>query len=397
MPWLETDVREQRMQFVVEATRPGANVSAICRAYGISRRTGYRWLARYQAVRSLTGLAEGSRRPHASPGCIPSSTTARIVALRREFGWAGRKLQRLLAADGIACSTATIDRVIRREGLVDPRESHRPALKRFERAAPNELWPMDFKGQYPVESGAWCYPLSVLDDHSRYAVGLVALRGTAGGPVHDALRGCFERYGVPAAMLVDHGVPWWAPANGHGLTTFSVALINQGIDLIYSGIRHPQTQGKVERFHRTLGARLRQWGVPQVFAGFPAVLDRFRTEYNEVRPHEATDLRPPASRYTPSARAYRSDPPAWEYPTDLEVRRVDQAGCISETGRRLFVCGALAGQWVGCQRFDDHVLVRYRHLYVREIDLTSGESRPILARTTPVPAETGHINVLPMS
>jgi transposase InsO family protein len=397
MPWLETDVREQRMQFVVEATRADANVSAICRAYGISRKTGYRWLGRYQAARSLTGLIEQSRRPHASPGRTVALTTARIVALRREFGWAGRKLQRLLTAEGVQCSTATIDRVIRREGLVDPRESHRPARTRFQRASPNELWQMDFKGQYPVEAGTWCFPLSVLDDHSRYAIGLFALRGTAAGPVQDALRSCFDRYGLPAAMLVDHGVPWWAPANGHGLTTFSVGLINQGIDLIYSGVRHPQTQGKVERFHRTLGRRLRQWGVPHVFAGFPPALARFRAEYNEVRPHEATDLLPPATRYTPSRRPYRSDPPAWDYPTGMETRRVDQAGCISEGGRRLFVCAALAGQWVGYQRVAQQLLVRYRHLYVRELDLTTGDSRPILARTTPVPTGTGPIDVLPMS
>jgi transposase InsO family protein len=384
MPWLETDMREQRMQFVVEATRGQANVSAICRAYGISRKTGYRWLARYQAVRSLTGLVEQSRRPHASPRRTEPAMTARIVALRTQYGWAGRKLQRLLAAEGLRCSTATIDRVIRREGLVDPRESHRPAVTRFQRAAPNELWQMDFKGQYPVEGGAWCFPLSILDDHSRYAVGLFAMRGTAAGPAQAAVRRCFDQFGVPAAMLVDHGGPWWAPANGHGLTTFSVALINQGIDLIYSGVRHPQTQGKVERFHRTLATRLRQWGVPAVFAAFPALLDRFRAEYNEVRPHEATDLWPPATRYTPSARAYRHDPPAWDYPLGLEVRRVDHAGCIADAGRRLFVCGALAGQWVGAQRFDDRLLVRYRHLYIREIDLATGASQPILARTTPV-------------
>ena len=107
-----------------------------------------------------------------------------------------------------------------------------------------------------------CFPLSVLDDHSRFAVGLFALTGTAGAPVQAALRRCFERYGLPVAMLVDHGTPWWSTSNGHGLTTLAVDLIRQGIDLIYSGVRHPQTQGKVERFHRTLARRLRQWGVP---------------------------------------------------------------------------------------------------------------------------------------
>jgi transposase InsO family protein len=383
MPWLETDVREQRMQFIVEATRPDANVSAVCRGFGISRKTGYRWLNRYEAAESLTGVQERSRRPLRSPQRLPDAHIARIEAVRRQYGWAGRKLQVLLAAEGLACSTATIDRVIRRAGLVDPGESHRPALTRFERAAPNDLWQMDFKGQYPLRGGGWCFPLSVLDDHSRFAVGLFAMSSTDGRPVQAALRRCFQRYGVPAAVLADHGTPWWCATNGHGLTTLAVSLIAQGIDLIYSGVRHPQTQGKVERFHRTLGTRLRQWGVPSNLARFPAVLRRFRTEYNDVRPHEATHLMPPATRYTASPRPYRAHPPAWDYAAGLDVHRVDQAGCLSTNGRRYFVCQALATHWVGCQRFDHRLLVRYRHLYIREINLKTGHSRPILARLAP--------------
>src|SRR5215207_2294802 len=123
-------------------------------------------------------------------------------------------------------------------------------------------------------------------------------------------------------MLVDHGTPWWSTSNGHGLTALAVALIAQDIDLIYSGVRHPQTQGKVERFHRTLARRLRQWGVPQSLAAFPAVLDRFRAEYNDIRPHEATDLTPPATRYTASPRPYRATPRPWSYSSDLDVHRV---------------------------------------------------------------------------
>lgn len=383
MAWLETNVREQRMQFVVEATRSSANVSAVCRAYGVSRTTGYRWLDRYRSAQSLTGLTERSRRPLRSPRQVPDALATRIEALRREYGWAGRKLQVLLRHEGLTCSTATIDRVIRRAGLVDPTESHRPALGRFERPAPNELWQMDFKGQYPVEAGQSCFPLSILDDHSRFAVGLFALTGTAGAPVQAALRRCFERYGLPEAMLVDHGTPWWSTSNGHGLTTLAVDLIRQGIDLIYSGVRHPQTQGKVERFHRTLARRLRHWGVPTRLAAFPAALDRFRTEYNDVRPHEAIQLTPPATRYTRSPRPYVAQPRPWVYPGDLEMHRVDQAGMVSTDGRRYFVCEALASQWVGCQRFDHRLLVRFRHLYIREINLATGRSYAMIARSLP--------------
>lgn len=380
MPWLETDVYEQRMQFVIEANAASVNFSAVCRKYRVSRRTGYRWVDRYKAGGSLTALVERSRRPHESPQRTDAAVTARIVALRRQYGWAGRKLQVLLADEGVTRSTATIDRIIRREGLVDPRESHRPALTRFERTSPNELWQMDFKGQYPTAGTTSCFPLSVLDDHSRYAVGLFAMASTRGGPVLAALVRCFQRHGVPLAMLIDHGTPWWSTSNGHGLTALSVSLIAQGVDLIYSGVRHPQTQGKVERFHRTLGARLRQWGVPDTLRGFGRALERFRVEYNDVRPHEANDLRPPARCYRASPRAYVARPAAWDYPTGVAVHRVDHTGSISTGGVRHFVCQALASQWVGSQQVDHRLLIRYRHLYVREIDLRTRHSRPLIAR-----------------
>ncbi len=379
MPWLETDVREQRIEFVVEAVHPSANISALCRKRGISRKTGYKWIGRYRAGGSLTALAERSRRPKRSPGRTAARVTARVVALRRAYGWAGRKLQRLLADEDVELSPATIDRIIRREGLVDPDEAHRPAVGRFERAHPNELWQVDFKGQYPLHRPQGCFPLSILDDHSRYALGLVALRGTTGAPVHASLVRCFEAYGLPDALLIDHGVPWWCAANGHGLTTLAVALLKQGIHLVYSGVRHPQTQGKVERFHRTLGRRLRHWGVPTTLRGFTDACDRFRVEYNDVRPHEALGLQPPATCYRPSPRAYQPVPVPWDYPAGVEVRRVDQGGGVRYGGRRVFVCEALADEWVGCQAFDHHVLVTFRHLAVRELDLRSGRTRPLVA------------------
>lgn len=380
MPWLETDVREQRMQFVMAAVQPGAPMSALCREWGISRKTGYKWVARYRAAASLGGLVEHSRRPHGSPTRLAAAVTARVVALRHQYGWAGRKLQRLLAAEGLTVSSATIDRVIAREGLTDPDEAHRPAARRFERAQPNELWQVDFKGQYPLGVPPWCFPLSVLDDHSRYALGLVALRGTEGGPVHAALVRCFQQYGVPQAILVDHGVPWWAPANGYGLTRLAVAILKQGIELIYSGVGHPQTQGKVERFHRTLGRRLRQWGLPRTLRGFAAAFGRFRVEYNDLRPHEALGLPPPRTRYQPSPRRYQPAPAPWEYPPESHVARVDGAGCLSHRGRRYFVSQTLAGEWIGVQSFDDRLLVTFRHMLIREIQLRSGRTRPLLCR-----------------
>lgn len=383
MPWLETDVREQRIRFVTAALQPGVNRRALCRAYQISPPTAYKWLARYATAGAVQGLVDQSRRPHRSPQQTPAAVEAAVVALRRTYGWAGRKLQPLLAAQGMPLAAATIDRIIRRHGLTDPDDTHRPALQRFEHPQPNALWQMDFKGQYPLPDG-WCFPLSILDDHSRFAVGLVALRGTAGAPVRRVLRRCFEEQGLPDAILMDHGVPWWHATSAQGLTRVTVFLLEQDIALRYSGIAHPQTQGKVERFHRTLGRRLRQWGVPTTAAGFARALARFRREYNEVRPHEALGQRPPASRYVASRRAYQPRPRPWDYPRDHTVTRVTPAGTIRLHGRTLRLSEALAGRWVGCRPLGDHVLIAFRGHYVRELDLRTGALRPVTPSTLAV-------------
>ena len=199
-----------------------------------------------------------------------------MTALRELYGWGGEKLAPLLDAEGITLAPRTIDRIIAREGLTREDVAPAAAPHRFARRAPNDLWQMDAKGHYPLAHRRRCHPLSVLDDHSRYAVGLYALPTLHLEGVRDALVDCFQQYGVPTAMLMDHGSPWWAPSNDGGLSTLSVFLLKQGIRLLHGRVRHPQTQGKVERFHRTLGERLRWWGVPGDFPGFTTALAEFR-------------------------------------------------------------------------------------------------------------------------
>jgi hypothetical protein len=257
---------------------------------------------------------------------------------------------------------------------------------RFERAAPNELVQMDFKSPYRLAAGSICVPLSLLDDHSRYALALAPLPSTGADGVQRVLESVMERYGVPESILVDHGTPWWSSTNGHGLTRLGVFLIRQGVRLVYSGVGHPQTQGKVERFHKTLQAWLRHHGRPTTLRGLTRALDAFRQEYNEVRPHEALDMHTPSCRYCPSTRQYEPNPAPWEYPLGAEVRRLTDNGCFSEVGRYLFVCHALAHRRVRIERFADRLLVSYRHMLIREIDLTSGQSHSILEPYGP----TGH-------
>jgi transposase InsO family protein len=381
MPWLETDVRDQRIQFVNAVREPGAKMARVCRTFGISRKTGYKWLGRDEGTHSVAALTDRSRRPLTSPQRTDAAVTGRVRVLRAEYGWGGDKLATLLDAEGIVLAPRTVDRIIQREGLTRLDTAPAPALGRFERAAPNELWQMDAKGCYPLRPQGQCHPLSILDDHSRYAIGLVALPCLTTRGVRTALIRCFERVGVPAAMLMDHGVPWWNASNATGLTTLSVFLLNQGIRLLFGRVRHPQTQGKVERFHRTLGERLRWWGVPTTLREFARAFATFRDEYNEVRPHEALQMRPPASRFAPSGRAYAPTPLRWDYPAGSDVRRVAANGRLSYGSHHFFISEALAGEQVACTALARRVLVSYRHMYVRELHPRTGRSVSLLQAT----------------
>jgi transposase InsO family protein len=376
MPWNEVDVDQRRVQFVIRASSGKEGMTALCREFGISRPTGYHWRRRYFQTRSLSAVREHSRRPRHSPRLTDTRKADRVVALRQQTGWGAKKLRVLLAEEEIALPVRTIHRILERRELIrEP--GHGPAPNRFERSEPNELWQMDSKGMYPLARGA-CHPLSILDDHSRYAVGLYALSALQSEQAYPCLVQTFRNYGLPQAMLMDHGSLWWSSWNGWGLTWLSVRLIEQGIRLLYGRVRHPQTQGKVERFHRTLGEALRHRGVPQSFDQWPAALAEFQSSYNQRRPHEALGMQRPVERYRPSARAYREQPRSWEYPVGSDVRRVNANGAITEAGRKWFVCEALAKQYVRVERFDGKLLVSYRHSYIREIDLECGTTRALI-------------------
>lgn len=377
MPWRETSVMEQRIQFVAEALGQECSFGRLCERYGVARSTGYRWLWRYREVGSFALLRERSRRPHRSPRQTPAEVESRVVGLRRRYGWGARKLRVLLSREGIELPVVTVHRILRRNGLVAREDVHRPAVRRFERSLPNQLWQMDFKGELVV-CGGECFPLSLLDDHSRYALGLCALSSQRGGGVQGCMVSVFERYGVPEAILMDHGTPWWSTTNEQGLTWLAVWLINQDIQLHLSGYRHPQTQGKVERFHQTLKRALRHHGKPDTIPGYQRFFEEFLEEYNYVRPHESLDMEVPANRYRRSQRAYNPTPREWEYPEGSVVKRLNTQGCLEYRRRRYFVCEALAGQRVRIQEVEHKLLVSYRHMYIREIDTTTARSRAMV-------------------
>ena len=377
MPWGRTDVSEQRIRFVVRAVSGKEQMAALCREFGVSRPTGYRWRRRFEQGGSVTAVVERSRRPKRSPLQTQRPKEERVEELRRKYGWGAKKIEVLLREQDAPLTVTTINRILKRRGLVDKKDSHAPALKRFERPAPNQLWQMDGKGEYRANDGT-CYPLSILDDHSRYAVGLYGLPAFTAEQVYPCLVRTFERYGLPEAMLMDHGTVWWGTMNGYGLTWLSVRLIEQGIGLLYGRVHHPQTQGKVERFHRTLDEAIRHRGKPQQMAQWPGALEEFRQVYNERRPHEALGMQRPRERYRASARSYQGQVREWEYPEGSEVRRLNPAGCLDWEGERWFVCEALAGRRVRVERVGQLLLVSYRHMYVREIDRKQRCTRPLV-------------------
>jgi transposase InsO family protein len=374
--WKVRDVVSQRIELVVRVVNGGESVTQLSAEYGISRATAHHWLKRYRETKSFTALVDLARAPHRVRNRTPEPIVKRVLEIRGLERWGGRKIQEVLHREGIRIGARTVDRILNRAGCIGDEDRQQPALNRFERGQPNELWQMDFKGQYRSPRGD-CYPLSIVDDHSRFAVGLYALNGTALEPVRDSLTDAFQRYGVSEQMLMDHGTPWWGAHSEHGLTQLSVWMIKQGIQLRYSGIGHPQTQGKVERFHRTLSESLRHHHMPDDPQQWQDRLDRFRHTYNEVRPHEALMMKVPSACYSNSCRRYCANPQLWQYPSVWSAIVVNSQGSVDYRGQRFFLSRALANEVIGVQKVDKTALVRFRHMYVREVDLETGESRPL--------------------
>ena len=376
MPWRTESVMDQRIEFVLRAAEGEESMSELCRDYGISRPTGYLWLERYHAVGSVNGLAEGSRRPFNSPRRTDKKVAAAVVELREKTGWCGPKIAQVLARRGVRVAPATAQRILKRAGLV-VQPPVAKASKRFEKAECNELAQMDFKGEYALPGGK-SYPLSFLDDRSRYCHGLWPLPGTGGVGVKQTLEGYFREHGVPLSILMDHGTPWYSTTNRHGLTWVSVWLLKQGVVLRYSGVRHPQTQGKVERFHQTLKRRTKHRGLPTTLGEWVRWAWEFRYEYNHERPHEALGNKTPGEVYHPvNLRAYQEQPREWEYSAGV-VKRLNTQGLLYYRRRTYFVSEALASERVRVDELDGKLLVTFRHMTVREIELRTGKSTAVL-------------------
>ncbi|WP_457418959.1 IS481 family transposase [Roseateles sp. P5_E7] len=351
MVWTEKSTVSLRQEFVHLARQDGANVRALCRQFGISPKTGYKWLNRFEAAAGdVQALHDRHRRPLSSPARSCDAVEQAVLALRRAHpAWGGRKIARRLADLGQAqVAPSTVTHILHRHGLITPEASlAAQPWQRFEHDAPNSLWQIDFKGHFPTLAGR-CQALTLLDDHSRFNLRLHALTRTDTPSVKAQLVQTFERYGLPLRINADNGSPWGTPkASGQSLSELAVWLIRQGVRVSFSAPYHPQTNGKLERFHRTLDVEVL---AGRHFTDFEAVqraFDAWRPSYNCERPHEALGLQAPVQRYRPSDVRYGPTLRAIEYPDTDCVVTVGWNGFVHFQRRKLHVSSALQGLPIG--------------------------------------------------
>lgn len=377
MPWITASAMSQRHEFVLLATQAGANVRHLCRVFRISAKTGYKWLQRFRRE-GVGGLADRSRRPRRSPRQCGEVVTAAVVALRQEHPtWGGRKLRRRLRDLGQrsvpAASTCT--EIVRRAQLLKPEASAAATpWQRFERAQPNELWQTDYKGHVATQSGTRCHPLAVLDDHSRFNLVLSAECNEQGATVQAALTAAFARYGLPEALLCDNGPPWGASDPTCPYTTLTVWLLRLGVRVLHGRPYHPQTQGKQERFNRTLDEELLRQHTWRDLQHCREQFARFRHCYNCERPNDALQGATPVSRYRPSVRPLPAQLPPLEYPLGTDVVTLRQSGLLRFGGQTWYVGKPFGGLPIGLRpsaQADGQWEVFFSHHRLGQIDLTS--------------------------
>lgn len=344
MPWKEESFMSLRSDFVRLASLPDVNISQLALRFEISRKTAYKWLARFRA--DSANLADRSRRPRTSPTRTPAELEALVLATRdRHPAWGGRKINVSLrnANQPLVPSASTITAILRRHDRLDgPRAGHKRDWVRFERPNPNDLWQMDFKGHVGMTNGQRCHPLGIIDDHSRYAVGLIACADETNETVQTALTSVFRRHGLPVQMLMDNGSPWGDDGD-NPYTIFTVWLMRLGIEVSHGRPRHPQTQGKEERFNRTFKAEVLSRRALIDLVDSQRHFDPWKDIYNYERPHESLGMKTPATRYRSSPRSMPSTLPAIEYDTADGVRMVQHGGLFNYRGQTYRLCKAFRG------------------------------------------------------
>ena len=364
---METNAAEQRRQFVRSYQSGAWSMTELCERYGITRPTGYKWVARWEAA-GEAGLVERDRTPTSCPHRTAVGVEAQLIAARRQYGWGATKLLVVLRArypEQTWPTRSTVNALLDRHGLLRKQRRRRaaaphPGAALLQTTAPNQVWPADFKGQFKTRDGVYCYPLTVTDHFSRAILLCRALSSTRTAEARPAFLQLFREVGLPDAIRTDNGVPF-ASTGLHGLAPLNVWWMQLGI--VHQRIRpgRPQANGTHERMHRELK---RETALPAAATARAQQrrFDAFRQRYNDERPHEALGNRVPATLWAPSARPYPSRLAPPQYPRHFEVRRVRSGGTIKFRGRAPFLCEVLEGEHVGLEEVADGVwnVVYYR-------------------------------------
>ena len=345
MPWKEETKMSIKEKFIAAAVEKKATFKSLCSAFKISRVCGYKWLNRYQEM-GYKGLKEKSRRPHSSPYKTSDALEKQILGVRDKHpAWGARKIHAYLIHRGVLNlpDPSTIMRILHRHNKISKEESlKRQPFIRFEHEKPNQLWQMDFKGHFAMSSGR-CSPLTVLDDCTRYSLVLKACGNQQEAVVKAALIDAFREYGLPEKMTMDNGAPWGNGSTINGYSRLEVWLICLGIRVSHSRPFHPQTQGKDERFHRSLKEELLKRKQFTDLIEAQKCFDEWRQCYNEERPHEALGMHPPISKYKNSPKQYPEKAPQIEYEVGATVRRVLTHGEINYEGERYYISESMEG------------------------------------------------------
>jgi transposase InsO family protein len=357
LAWKETRVQDERARFVVEADSGEFALAELCRDYGISRKTGYKWLARFE-TEGVAGLADRSRAPRTQPRAVSEKIEQQIVELRtRHPNWGERTLKSWLQQhddEQAWPAAATIGALLKRRGLTVPRKRRpraRPSAELSSVTAANQVWGIDFKGWFRTQDGSRCDPLTITDVHSHYLLRCQVVRQCDEAHVRPLLVAVFREHGLPERIRSDNGPPFATTGRG-GLSRLAVWWIRLGIlpERIQPG--HPQQNGRHERMHRTLKQQTTRPAARNLRAQQKA-FDEFRQEYNQERPHQGLGMATPGSLYEPSGREYPRRLPELAYPAGWILRRVTDSGEVKHQGRRFFLSEVLGGEVVGLEEIDE--------------------------------------------
>ncbi len=365
MPWKDKTVKELREEFVI-AAKESKNFSSLCREFGITRKTGYKWLER---ATKTEDLSDRSHVPFSVPGKTPCEIENLIICLRSDNpGWGGKKILQVLENQGyenLPC-VRTVNNILKRNNCINPEESlnHIPFV-RFQKENCNEMWQTDFKGDFPLLNGERCFPFDIIDDCSRYCLRLEAKTHAQG--VKESFEETFIEYGMPRSILSDNG-PQFAGFRG-GYTQFERWLMDLDIVPVHGRIIHPQTQGKIERFHRSMNDELLKHNEFTDFDEAASALNCWRDKYNNVRPHEALGMKCPADVYISSSRKYPSKIKNYEYNGIYRLIKVNNWGYLRFDDIKVYLSETMADTRVEVRAtYDDVFDVYYRNFRIAQID-----------------------------